>query len=260
MLLTQDIVNKIDAIFLPWDTRVSPGCVCAVMHAGQVLYCKGFGMADLEHDIPITPDSVFYISSTAKQFTAASIALLAIDGKLSLEDDIQKYFPELHDFGHPITLGNLVHHTSGIRDFKALLALLGWTIIDHIDNRLAMKLLTRQRTLNFLPGSRFMYGDSNYILLAEVVRRVTGKALPEFAKEMFFGPLEMNRTRIEDDVREVVANRVISYAPKHDGTGYWQFIKTIEAYGPGNVLTTGGDLARWEENFYSGKVSTMRSG
>jgi CubicO group peptidase (beta-lactamase class C family) len=247
-----DHSRRVDAIFQQWAKPDSPGCVCAVIKDGKIIYAQGYGMADLEHHVPLTPDSVFYIASTSKQFTAASIALLSLDGKISLADDIHKYFPELHDYGHPVTVDELVHHTSGIRDYFALLNLSGWRDGDHLDNERVIGLLARQRELNFEPGTRFLYSNSNYVLLADLVRRASGQALPEFAAERIFRPLGMKDSRIEGDSREIVPNRVVSYAPNK--AGYLQFPKTIESYGDGNVLTTVGDLARWDENFYSGKV------
>lgn len=245
--------SKVDAIFERWNSPDTPGCVCAVIEAGRVTYAKGYGMADLEHNAHLTPDSVFYIASTSKQFTAASIALLSLDGRLSLSDDIHKYFPEFHDYGESVTVDELVHHTSGIRDYLELLDLTGWRGSDYLDNARVLRLLARQRALNFKPGSRFLYSNSNYVLLAEIVKRVSGKSLPEFAAEHLFQPLGMTETRIESDAHEIVPNRVESYAPKK-GSGYSHFLKTIESYGDGNVLTTVGDLARWDANFYTGKV------
>jgi CubicO group peptidase (beta-lactamase class C family) len=245
---------EVDAIFERWSRPDSPGCVCAVIQSGRVVYAKGYGMANLENGAPLSSDSVFYIASTSKQFTAASVALLSLDGKLSLKDDIHKYFPEFQDYGEPVTVDELIHHTSGIRDYFELLVLTGWHDIDHLDNDRVVKLLARQRELNFKPGTRFLYSNSNYVLLAELVRRVSGQDLPEFAAARIFRPLGMNKTRIESDMSEIVPNRVVSYSRPPGNPGYSQFIKTIESYGDGNVLTTVGDLARWDENFYTGKV------
>jgi len=244
----------VDEIFKDWNTSDSPGATVAVIENGKVVFEQGYGMADLEHQVPLSPKSVFYIASTSKQFTAASVALLSLEGKISLSDDIHKYIPELRDYGDPVTVDELIHHTSGIRDYFALMAVSGWNWIDHLDNDRVVKLLARQRALNFKPGTRHLYSNSNYVLLAELVKRVSGQPLPEFAADRIFHPLGMNHTRIENDIREIVPNRVISYSSNIGHAGFSQFIKTIESYGDGNVLTTVDDLARWDENFYSGKV------
>lgn len=152
--LTQfsDLTTKVDSLFIPWNKPDSPGCACGIIKDQKVIYAKGYGMADLEHDSPITPQSVFYIASTSKQFTAASIALLSLDKKLSLDDDIRNYFTEFPNYGKPITINNLLHHTSGIRDHFDLIHLAGWHESDYINNEMVVKLLTQQRELNFETG------------------------------------------------------------------------------------------------------------
>lgn len=247
------VSEKVDAIFASWNKTDSPGCVCAVIQDGKIVYEKGYGMADLEHNESLTPLSVFYIASTSKQFTAACIALLVLDGKVSLQDDVRKYIPELHEFAHPVRIEHLIHHTSGVRDYFALLGLTDQNKTATITNDMIVKLLARQRHLNFEPGEEHLYSNSNYVLLAEVVKRVSGKPMTQFAKERIFDPLGMTATHFEDDARQVVQHRVCSYEPG-ETSGYRHFIKTIEAYGDGNLLTTVEDLARWDSNFYSGQV------
>ncbi len=247
-----DLAARVDALFAPASRPGNPGCACAVMRDGKTLYAKGHGLADLERNVPITAESVFYIGSTTKQFTAAAIALLVLDGKLSLSTDVRTLIPELKDIGAAVTVEQLVHHTSGVRDYYGLLALQGWSEPDRLDNEMIVALLARQRSLNFTPGSRFLYSNSNYVLLAEIVKRVSGKPLPEFAKERLFDPLGMQDTQFESDASRVVRNRVLSYGLA--GGSFIQFYKTLEAYGAGNLLTTAGDLALWDENFYTGKV------
>jgi CubicO group peptidase (beta-lactamase class C family) len=242
-----------DQIFAQWNKPDSPGCVCGVMQKGETLYVKGFGSADLEHKVPLTPDSVFYIASTTKQFTAASVALLSLDGKVGLKDDVRKYLPEIQDFGTPISVEQLVFHTSGMRDYLELRAVAGWSDYDKLNNDLAIALIARQKALNFTPGSRYSYSNSGYVMLAEIVKRASGMPMAKFAKERIFTPLGMNTTHFGDDAGEIVPNRVISYGETADGKRV-QYIKTIEAYGDGNLLTTMPDLMRWHQNFYSGKV------
>jgi CubicO group peptidase (beta-lactamase class C family) len=222
------------------------------MRDGETLYAKGHGLADLERNVPITPESVFYIGSTSKQFTAASIALLVLDGKLSLSADVRTLIPELKNIGAAVTVEQLVHHTSGVREYNGLLGLQGWRDPDRLNNEIIIALLAKQKSLNFPPGSQFLYSNSNYVLLAEIVKRVSGKPLPQFAKERLFDPLGMKDTQFESDASRIVPNRVLSYG--RSGGSYFQFHKTIEAYGAGNLLTTVGDLALWDENFYTAKV------
>jgi CubicO group peptidase (beta-lactamase class C family) len=249
----ETLVAQTDNIFALWNKSDSSGCACGVMKRGELIYAKGFGVADLEHDIPLTADSVFYIASTSKQFTAASVGLLVLDGKVALKDDIRKFLPEIRDYGSTISVEQLLHHTSGVRDYLELVEIAGRGDFDKLDNDMAIRLLARQKSLNFTPGSQHLYSNSNYVMLAEIVKRASGIPMSRFAKERIFLPLGMNSTRFGNDVGEIVPNRVISYGETPDGR-HFQFIKTIEAYGDGNLLTTVRDLARWQENFYSGKV------
>jgi CubicO group peptidase (beta-lactamase class C family) len=244
---------KVDGVFTRRIQSDGPGAVCAVMKNGQLLYAKGFGMADLEHNEPLSPDSVFYIASTSKQFTAAGIAMLVLDGKLSLATDIRTLLPEFTRLRKPVTVDQLLHHTSGVRDYFELLALTGWRDDDYFNNDMVVKLLSRQRELNFEPGVEFLYSNSNYVLLAEIVKRVSGKSLRSWDEERVFRPLEMTHTHFDDDYRQIVPHRVISYLPNKAG-GYYQLLKEFDGYGDGNLLTTVGDLAKWDENFYTGRV------
>jgi CubicO group peptidase (beta-lactamase class C family) len=247
------LVARTDQLFSPWNEPDSPGCAYGVMKRGELVYAKGVGSGDLEHDVPLTADSVFYIASTSKQFTAASIALLVLDGKIALKDDIRKFLPEIRDYESTITVEHLLFHTSGVRDYLELVTLAGWSGFDKLDNDMAIQLLARQKALNFTPGSRYLYSNSNYVMLAEIVKRASGMPMSKFAQERIFGPLGMSSTRFGDDAGEIVPNRVVSYGEASEGRKF-QFVKTIEAYGDGNLLTTVRDLARWHENFYSGKV------
>ena len=243
----------VDAIFARWDKPDSPGCVCAVIREGKLVHVRGYGMADMEHAESLSANSVFYIASTSKQFTAASIALLVLDGKLSLDDDIRQHVPEMPERSPPITVRHLVHHTSGLPDYFALLSFTGWTDADYFNNDMVVRLLASQRTLAFEPGARHAYSNSNYVLLAEIVKRVSGHSLRQFADERIFQPLGMKHTHFDDDYHQIVPHRVISYAPKPGG-GWNQLLKEFDGYGDGNLLTTVEDLARWDENFTTGQV------
>jgi len=251
--LDKSLITKVDEIYARYDSNESPGCALGIIRDGKLIYSRGYGMADLEHNAPLNAQSVFYIASTSKQFAAASIALLARKGTISLDDDIRKYLPEIPQYETIVTIRHLIHHTSGLRDYLELTAMRGGSAEDHIDNNDAIELIARQKALNYKPGEKFLYSNSNYVLLAEIVKRASGKSLREFAAENIFRPLGMNHTHWDDDRSMVVKNRVVSY-----GVGKlapWRhFVKNINAVGDGNLLTTVEDLAKWDQNFYDNKV------
>ena len=183
---------KVDKLFEKMDRTISPGCTLAAIKEGRIVYERGYGMADLDHNIPITPSTVFHVASMSKQFTAASILMLAQEGKLSLDDEVRKYVPELPDFGVPITIRQLVHHTSGLRDQWELLDLAGWRYsLDLITDDDVLSIMSRQKDLNFPPGSKHMYCNTGYTLLAQVVKRVSGQSFREFTTSRIFRPLGM---------------------------------------------------------------------
>jgi CubicO group peptidase (beta-lactamase class C family) len=244
---------RMDSVFAGFNRTDAPGCVCGVMRAGEMIFAKGYGMANLELDVPLSPRSVIYIASTSKQFTAASIALLALRDQIDLDADIHTYLPDMGDLGHRVTVRNLVHHTSGVRDHFGLLGLAGWTGRDYFSNERVYELLKQQRALNFEPGSRHLYSNANYMLMAEIVERVSGQSLREFAEANLFVPLGMENTHFDDDYYQVVKQRASSYGPRRTG-GYQRYLKSFDGYGDGNLLTTIGDLMKWDENFYDPKV------
>jgi CubicO group peptidase (beta-lactamase class C family) len=246
---TNQLNEKVDKLFAQWDKPDSPGCALGVIKGGKLVYKCGYGSANLDYNAPLTSESVFYIASTSKQFTAASILLLVRRGAISLDDDIRKYFPELPKYEAPITVKHLVHHTSGVRDYLELMGMADRRTDGPFGNEVAVELIARQKGLNFKPGEKFLYSNSNYVLMAEIVRRASGKSLREFADENIFRPLGMTNTHFNDDLTAVVKNRVVSYAPISPGR-FRQFVKTIEAMGDGNLLTTVEDLAKWDQNFY----------
>jgi CubicO group peptidase (beta-lactamase class C family) len=245
--------EKVDKLFSRWDKPDSPGCALGVIKDGKFVYKRGYGSANLDYNVPLSSESVFYIASTSKQFTAASILLLARRGVISLDDDIRKYFPEIPKYEAPITVNHLVHHTSGVRDYLELMGMAGRKMDEPFGNEEAVELIARQKGLNFKPGEKFLYSNSNYVLMAEIVRRASGKSLREFADENIFRPLGMANTHFNDDRAAVVKNRVVSYSPIAGGR-FRQFVKTIEAMGDGNLLTSVEDLAKWDQNFYDNKV------
>jgi CubicO group peptidase (beta-lactamase class C family) len=242
----------IDDLLAPFTARGGPGLVCAVAHDGRLVYARAAGLADCARAAPLAVGSVFYVGSLAKQFTAACIALLALEGALSLDDPLTTYLPELAGLG-PIRLRHLVHHTSGVRDYFDLMTLRGWRRSDYLNNQMIVDLLARQRSANFAPGARRLYSNSNYILLAEIVRAVAGRSLREFAQARLFAPLAMNQTRYADDVREPIPGRVTGYA-RGAGGAYEPLHERFEMHGDGGLYSTVEDLLRWDANFYSGAI------
>ena len=188
------LVRKVDALFAEWDKPGSPGAAVAIVKNGLVMYQKGYGSANLEYDIPITSSTIFHVGSVSKQFTAFAITVLAHEGKLSLDDDIRQYLPELPAFGVPITIRHLMHHTSGLRDEVFLLAMAGWRLDDVITKAHILKLVRSQRELNFRPGEKYRYSNTGYTLLAEIVERVSGKSFREWTATNIFEPLGMTST------------------------------------------------------------------
>lgn len=244
---------RVDELFAPWNRPDSPGCAVGVIKDGRFIYKRGYGMANLEHHIPISPTTVFRIGSTSKQFTAATVVLLAQRGKLSLDDDIRKYLPEMPDYGTPITIRHLIHHTSGIRDYLTLMDLAGMRPDDFYTDEEVLDLLARQRELNFKPGDEFLYSNSGYFLLSLIVKRATGKSLRELARELIFEPLGMNHTHFHDDHTMIVENRASGYAPK-EGGGFKISMTTLDMVGDGGLFTSVEDLFRWDQNFYHPQV------
>ncbi|HTM49676.1 MAG TPA: serine hydrolase domain-containing protein [Bryobacteraceae bacterium] len=244
----------VDKVFAAMDTKASPGCAVAAIKNGRILYARGYGMADLAHDIPIARGTVFNIGSESKQFTAASIVLLAQEGKLSLDDQVRKYLPELPDFGVPITIRQVVHHTSGLRDGFRLLELGGREYTEPASDADILAVMSRQKDLNFTPGSRFLYNTSGYVLLAEIVKRVSGQSLSEFTTARIFQPLGMKSTHFRDQPTEVVKNIAYGYRPFKNGFRLGGIYKGV---GPTNLMTTVEDLALWDENFYHPRVGGL---
>jgi CubicO group peptidase (beta-lactamase class C family) len=252
-----DLTSQVDQVFAELNRPDSPGCALAVVRDGAIVYSKGYGMASLEHAVRITPQTVFDIGSTSKQITAASILLLAQDGKLSIDDDVRKFIPEIPDYGTPVTLRHLLHHTSGIRDYIALLTLGGINVEDVATDDDALRAIARQKSLDFKPGDEHSYSNSGYFLLSLVVKRASGKTLREFAQKRIFGPLGMTSTQFFDDHTLVIPRRASSYEPHPDG-GFRASIANWEQTGDGAVQTTVEDLAKWDQNFYDPKVGEAR--
>ena len=245
---------RVDRIFAQWDRADSPGCALGVIQNGKFVYQRGYGMANLDYDIPNSPRMVYYVGSDSKQFTAAAVALLALDGKISLEDDIRKYFPEMPDYGTPITVRHLVHHTSGIRDVYTLMSLGGLRMEDVFTDAEAIALIARQKELNFKPGEDYLYSNSGYFLLGQLVRRVTGKSLREYADERIFQPLGMTKTHFHDDPGHVMKQRAMSYERDANGAYRISYLQNFDKIGAGGLYSTVEDLKKWDDNYYAPKV------
>lgn len=245
--------RKIDSLFASYNWQ-TPGAAVAIVKDGKVVFRKGYGMADLDHDIPITPQTVFNIASVSKQFTAFAIYLLADEGRISLEDDVRKYITEIPDYGKVIKIKHLLAHTSGLRDQAALGSLTGNKSGDISTTEQILKLVARQRNLNFTPGSAFGYCNTGYTLLAELIHRVTGRSFAAYTNEKIFKPLGMTSTRFYDNHETVVKNKAESYE-LINGSYHHKPLNTSNP-GPSNLLTTVEDLVKWQLNFETPVVGT----
>jgi CubicO group peptidase (beta-lactamase class C family) len=262
---------RVDSILAATYQADGPGAAVAVVQDGRIVLERAYGRAHLEHDVPITPATIFHVASVSKQFATFAVLLLEQQGKLSLDDDIRKHLPELHDFGHRITIRHLANHTSGIRDQWELLMMAGWRIDDVITRDQVMAMMRRQRELNFQPGSEYLYSNMGYSLLAEIVERASGRPFPQFLHDELFLPLGMHGTHVHHDHEMVVPGRAYSYRPAAgqggaqptaqggttDGQAGVRWRNAVLSYanqGATSLFTTTGDLARWLVNFETGQV------
>ena len=251
--LETDAHAKIDAVFADLDSAKSPGCALGVIENHQLTYANGYGMASLEHGMPIDENTVFYTGSVSKQFAAAAVAMAAREEYLSLEDDLRKWFPELPDYGETITVKHLVHHTSGLRDYLGLMALSGVHFENVVSADWVLDLIARQKALNFEPGTQYLYSNSGYFLLAQLVERTTGRSLRAYSEEKFFEPLGMRHTHFHDDRDEVVQNRALAYSAKGDAfVVHWS--PAFDQVGSGGLLSTITDLLEWDRSYYDDRL------
>ena len=233
----------------------NPGCQLSIKKNGEIIFSKAYGMADIEHNVPLTLKSIIEAGSVSKQFTAAAILLLEQQGKLSLNDDIRKYITELPNYGTVITLAQMMHHMSGLRDWGSVAELTGWgRTTKTYTNDDALEIIAAQKELNNIPGAEFIYSNSNYNLLAIVVQRVSGKSLAEFTKQNIFIPAGMTHTEWRDNHKRVVMNRAIAYSITVNG--YETEMPNEDVYGNGGLLTTTEDLLKWNDFYSSGKLGT----
>lgn len=249
---TADTLARIDALFSHWN-NATPGGSIAIQRGDKIIYHKAFGLSDLEHNVPNTTETIFESGSLAKQFTATAILMLAADGKLNLQNDVRKYIPELPVYEAPITILHLLNHTSGLKDWGSIGELSGWPRTSRIYTQdLALQIICKQKSLNFTPGSKYSYSNSGYTLLVTIAERLSKKTLAQVTDSLFFKPLEMNHTQWRDNFREVVPNRAIAYSRGENN--YQQLMPFEHVHGHGGLLTTTGDLLKWNTLLESNSI------
>lgn len=245
-----DTRQKVDALFARYNRTDSPGCTVAATQNGATVLSAAYGMANLEHGIALHPDSVLEAGSVSKQFTAGAVLLLAQQGKLSLDDPVKKYIPEMPDSAATVTVRQMLNHTSGLRDWGSVAGIGGWPRTSRAYTHAhVLEIVARQKALNYAPGALYSYSNTGYNLAAILVSRVAGKPFAEYSKEAIFRPLGMNATEWRDDFRRIVRDRGVAY---QGGPGsYRQDMPFEDVHGNGGLLTTVGDLLRWNRNFTS---------
>ena len=255
-LEAQPPATRLDAIFARCTSPDSPGCAVAVSTQTDTV-ARGYGLAELEHDVPILPNTIFESGSVSKQITAAAVVLLALDGKLGFDDDVRKYVPELPDYGTQITIRHLLNHTSGLRDWGSVMALAGWPRGSRVyNNRIVVDIASRQKALNYVPGTHYSYTNTGYNLLAVIVARVSGQTFADFTRDRIYLPLGMTSSSWRDDYTRIVKGRANAYAPA--GTAWRLDMPFENAHGNGGMLTTVQDLLRFTKNLETGAVGGPR--
>ncbi|MFC5408239.1 serine hydrolase domain-containing protein [Larkinella bovis] len=246
-LPADSVRTKMDAIFAAYNRPNGPGCAVGVLQNGALIFGKGYGMANLEYDIPITTATVFDIASVSKQFAGLAVSTLIQEGKVNLDDDIRKYLPDLPIFAKTITIRHLVHHTSGLRDWPQTLHLAGWRWDEVFSFDDIMRMVRNQKDLDFDSGERYSYSNTGYNLLAALVEKVSGQPFHQWMDARIFKPLHMNSSRFQNDYTKLIKNLAYSYEPRPG-----EFVKTpgaLTAYGSSSLFTTVDDLARWVQHF-----------
>ena len=248
--LPDSTFQKIDSLFLEWNRPNHPGGSVGIMQDGQLVFSKAYGLASLEYLVPNAPGTQFNVGSVSKQFTAMGIVLLEQQGKLSVDDDLRKYLPDLPDFGDTITIRHLLHHTSGMRSMHFLLEMAGWRGGDYRSNEDLRRFMQRQKELNFKPGDKYLYCNTGYMLMADIIEQVTGEPFAGWMKKSIFLPLGMYDSYVEDNPFRVVPNNATSYygpsaGPFERATEFWGYV------GSGNMHSSTSDLLKWLSNFYA---------
>jgi CubicO group peptidase (beta-lactamase class C family) len=255
----QEVVDPaplVDQLFAKWTTA-TPGCAVGVSAGGRPVLLKAYGMADLEHDVRNTPETIFEAGSVSKQFTAMAVQLLASEGKLSLDDPVRKYIPELPDYGKPLTIRHILSHTSGLRDWGSVESIAGWPRTTRAYTHAhVLDIVSRQKALNFDPGTNWSYSNTGFNLAAIIVARVSGLPFAEFSKQRIFTPLGMTRTSWRDDHTRIVKGRAIAYSSEN---GEYKIEMPFEdVHGNGGLMTTVRDLLTWNNNFTKPKVGNPK--
>ena len=241
----------LNEVFAEWDRDDSPGCAAGALRRGAFVFKSAYGMANLDHAVPLTPDSIFRMASVSKQFTAAAVLVAEDQGLLSLEDPLRKHFPDLPDWADPVRIRHLIHHTSGIRDYLVVMALRGLGDDAYYTDADVLAALRQLERLNFEPGSEYLYSNSGYWLLARLIHRTSGKTLREFAAEHLLGPVGMTGSHFHDRQREIVPGRATGYRPRPEaeGGGFEMDATTLEMVGDGGLYTSVNELRHWERMF-----------
>ena len=258
--------EQVDVLLNSWNKGDSPGAAVLVIRDGKILLKKGYGLAEVESKKPITPDTAFLLGSITKQFTAMAIMMLAERGKISYEDPLSKFFPEFPPYAQKITVRHLLNHTAGFAEYDDLFVEGG--LIDRDwprssktkpsqfepTSKDALKLLAQQHSLRFSPGEKFEYSNSGYVILAQIVEKVSGKRFTEFLKANIFGPLGMNRTLLYDETRPTVANVASSYTLKNESYNQIDYTPLNAIYGEDNIYSTVEDVYKWDQALYTEKL------
>ena len=242
--------KKIDNLFSKWVSEKSPGASVALVKNSQIVFANSYGFASLEFNIKNTPQTLFNINSNSKQFTTYALMTLVNQGLISLDDDIRKHIPELPDFGSKITVRNLAQHTHGIRGITPLLGMAGWSVEDLVSREDVLKLLSQQKELDFTPGTNFSYNNTGYMLLAEIVERVSGESFHTYVDKVIFTPMGMEDTQLLEDYEKVLLNMSSPYY--YDGTTYKKAVRNFkDIVGNTGIRTNVVDLSKWLINFES---------
>lgn len=245
--------TEVDRMFARWDKPGSPGCAVGILRDGKLVHGRGYGMANLDDDTPLSLRSVFELGSMTKSFTCACLALLLDQGKIAVDDDVRRYVPELPRYDPPVRIRHLIRCECGLPDYFHLMQLAGWSIDDAYTDRDVLALLRRQKALPFKPGEKFSYTSSGYLLLAALVERVTGHSLARFARENVFQPLGMTGTHYDDDPTRVMRHRVVGYNALAGG-GFRRWAMNSNTVGGWGLKSSVEDLQRWDQNFYRNRL------
>lgn len=244
-----------------WNSDSIPGFAIAVVKDGETIFEGAYGMADLENDIPLTARSVFPIGSLTKQFTAMSVLLLEEEGKISLDDPLTRYYTDMPEVFRSVTVSHLIYQTSGLSDYLNLILLTGRDAFmdPNVSERMAWQLIRSQEELIFSPGERFQYSNTNYFLLQQLVEKISGMSLPEFAQQNIFEPLGMDQTRYVEDYRQIIEQRARGFTSDSNGFFGNSYLSNSRIMGSGGIYSTVGDLVKWERNFHHNRLGRGQS-